>query len=136
MYAPMHWCRLQEITFKTEPPVIDAVLHEFYVDDCLKSVKTETEAIEMATQLPKVLARGGFRLCKWLSNSKEVLQAIPESERASGLHDLNFQVLPVERTLGVLWNVNSDIFTYATKPSNKPLTRRGYMEWSVQSMTH
>ena len=110
-----------------EPEVVDTVLRNFYVDDCLKSFQTEARAVKMVTDLPSLLARGGFRLCKWLCNRKQVLQAIPESERAAGLQDLNLQALPVERTLGVLWDVNSDVFTYAAKPTNRPMTRRGLL---------
>ena len=43
------------------------------------------------------LSQRGIHLCKWVSNRKAVLQAVPESERAKGLRDLNMQALPVER---------------------------------------
>ena len=109
------------------PEVIDAILRDFYVDDFFKSFQTEAETIEAVTDLPNLLAKGGFGLCKWLSNKKEVLQAISEPERAAGLQDLNLQALPVERTLGVPWDVNSDVFTYAAKPAGQPMTRRGLL---------
>ena len=34
---------------------------------------------------------------------------MPGSERAASLQDLNRHALPVERTLGVLWDVNTDL---------------------------
>ena len=110
-----------------DPDVIEAVERDFYVDDYLKSVKTVTEAKKMVTDVPKLLAQGGFRLHKWISNNREVLEAIPEGERAVGLQDLNFQALPVERTLGVLWDVNADRFTYTFRTANRPATRRGLL---------
>ena len=57
---------------------------DFYVDDFLKSMEEENDAMEMINELPKLLKRGGFRLCQWLSNRKRVIEAIPESERAKG----------------------------------------------------
>ena len=45
--------------------VIETVKQNFYVDDCLKSVKTEDTAIILADQLSKLLQKGGFRLTKW-----------------------------------------------------------------------
>ena len=110
-----------------EPHLVDTVLRDFYVDDCLKSVPADREAITIATELPRLLQRGGFRLHKWLSNSTEVLKAIPETERAAGVQQLNFQALPVERALGVLWDVNRDTFTYDKKISDRPCNRRGLL---------
>lgn len=57
----------------------------------------------------------------------EVLQAVPESERAAGLQDLNLQALHLERTLGVLWDVRSYVFTYVTKQNGRPPTRKGLL---------
>ena len=124
-YALQQTARNHSQDFK--PEVAQAVLHGFYVDDYLKSLQTEAKAIEMVTDLPKLLARGGFRLCKWLCNKKEVPEAVPDSERVAGLQDLNLQALPIERTLGVLWDVNNDEFTYSMKPNIQPLTRRGLL---------
>ena len=53
-----------------------------YVDDLMKSTSTTQKAINLVDQLRELLARGGFRLTKWCSNDREVLAAIPESERA------------------------------------------------------
>ena len=111
-----------------DPRLVDIVLRDFYVDDCLKSVRQEAEAINIATELPKLLQRGGFRLHKWLSNSRRVLRAIPESERAiARVQQLNLHALPVERALGVLWNIDSDTFTYDRNMSDRLHTRRGLL---------
>ena len=59
------------------PDVVNTVLKDFYVDDCLASFESEESAIRLVTDLPVPLARGGFRLCKWVSNRKAVLQAVP-----------------------------------------------------------
>ena len=109
------------------PQVTNTVHQDFYVDDLLKSFQTTEEAIQMATDLPRLLERGGFRLCKWVSNRKEVLETMPSSERAASRQDLNHHALPVKRTLGVLWDVNTDNFTFTTKLMSRPPTRRGIL---------
>ena len=109
------------------PDVVNTVLKDFYVDDCLASFESEESAIRLVSDLPVRLGRGVFRLCKWVSNRKAVLQAVPESERAEGLRDLNMQALPVERTLGALWDVETDAFTYLMKQPRRPMTRRGIL---------
>ena len=69
--------------------IINAVKRNFYVDDCLKSVKSSGCAIDFVVQLRHLLSKGGFRLTKWLCNREEVLESIPESERAPSVLDLD-----------------------------------------------
>ena len=104
--------------------VVDTVLKNFYVDDCLKSVKSTEAPVELRKDLCALLSRGGFQLTKWLCNRKEVLQTIPISARAPSVLDLdlNSNVLPTERTLGVQWNMNSEMFTFKMTPKDKPFT--------------
>ena len=52
----------------------------FYVDDLLKSVKSSEDAVRLYEQVCELLSFGGFRLTKWTSNSRAVLNAIPEAE--------------------------------------------------------
>ena len=61
---------------------IDTVNRNFYVDDCLKSASTVTEAHRLVSQLSNLLAQVGFHLRKWISNCREVLKSIQPSERA------------------------------------------------------
>ena len=109
--------------------VIDTVLKNFYVDDCLKSVQSNELASKLREDLCVLLSRGGFRSTKWLCNRKEVLKTIPTSDRASSILDLdlNSGVLPIEITLGVQCNMDSDMFTFKTVPRGMSFTRRGIL---------
>ncbi len=78
---------------------IQTVRHNFYVDDCLKSVESDLIAITLVHQLRQLLVKGGFHLTKWLSNARHVIEAIPESERATTVKNLDFEDLPIERAL-------------------------------------
>ena len=111
------------------PEVISTVLKNFYVDDCLKSVASSSVARNLRKELCEFLSNGGFRLTKWLCNDKDVLDSIPRSERASSVLDLdlNAGVLPVERTLRVQWNVDTDTLTFKITARDKPPTRRGIL---------
>ena len=109
------------------PNVIETVERNFYVDDCLKSVREEDEAVDHARQLRELLARGGFKLTKWLSNSKKVIQSLPELERASLIKNLDFNSWSVERALGVQWNITSDQFGFKIVVKDQPATRRGIL---------
>ena len=96
----------------------------FYVDDCLRA--EQDERIENVTRM---CARGGFRLTKFTSNKRQVLEAIPEEERAKELNsiDLCRDHLPIERALGVQWFVESDELGFKIVLKDKLLTRRGIL---------
>ena len=51
---------------------METVKRKFYVNDCLKLVSLEELAINLSSQLCELLTRGGFKLTKWLSNSRKV----------------------------------------------------------------
>ena len=105
------------------------VRSNFYVDDCLKSVRSEEDAIQLSEQLSNLLALGGFRLTKWLSNRRRVLNGIPTSERAKVVRemDLSRSRLPVERALGVKWDTEEDSLGVSVCPKIKSHTRRGLL---------
>ncbi|XP_023819257.1 uncharacterized protein LOC111948793 [Oryzias latipes] len=109
--------------------VVQTVKRNFYVDDCLKSLPTEDAAIALASELRQLLANGGFKLTKWLSNSKRVMKSIPADEWAKSVCELNLDQddLPYERTLGVLWNAEQDCFTFDARPISRPATKRGLL---------
>ena len=109
--------------------VVNAVLHSFYVDDLLDSVDSDQQAEQLVLDLRTMLASGGFRLTKWISNSSEVLKSIPDVERVSEVQDLDLtqDVLPVQRALGVQWLTSEDLLTIKVKPKDGPITRRGIL---------
>ena len=64
---------------KFDDDIIETVFRNFYVDDLLKSVKSSEDAVRIYTQTSKLLFHGGFHLTKWISNKRDVLEAIPET---------------------------------------------------------
>ena len=97
----------------------------FYVDDCLKSVVDDQQASRLVDQLRQLLAKGGFRLTKWISNSSAVVQSVPVPERAESVKELDLEKLPIERTIGIQWDVQSDTFRFKIVVKDRPPTRRG-----------
>ena len=112
-----------------EEEVVKTVKRNFYVDDCLKSVKSVDCAIQIVVQLRDLLSKGGFRLTKWLSNNSKVLNFIPHEERAPSLLDLDLDKdkPPIQRALGLHWNMETDMFTFKVNLKEKPNTRRGIL---------
>ena len=98
-----------------DPQIIHTVQRNFYVHDSLKSVKSDHDAINLVKDL---LKKGGFHLTKWLSNSRQVIQSIPESKRATSVMNLDFA--PIERALGMQWCIYSDTFGFSTAIKDHP----------------
>ena len=51
------------------------------MDDMLSGAETVSQAVEAQRQLKQLLARGGFPIHKWRSNSSEFLHHVPREER-------------------------------------------------------
>ena len=108
--------------------VKETIHKNFYVDDCLKSVPTEKDALSLIFDLTDSCKAGGFRLTKYVCNSVNVMQHIPVEERSKEMRNLDLEdKLPVERALGVRWNVQDDAFEFSISMKDVEPTRRGIL---------
>lgn len=114
---------------ETVQHIVRMATRNFYVDDLLKSLPTEVEAIVMVQNLKPICQSGGLNLTKWLSNSREVLSVIPEEDRSKNFKelDLDRDKLPVEWALGLQWCIETDTIKFKFNIKNKPHTRRGLL---------
>lgn len=106
---------------------VRTVEQNFYMDDCFKSVDSEEDAIHLSSELSQLLKRGGFRLTKWLSNKRKVIESVPVLDRAASIRDLDFDHTLMERALRVQWHVTLDTFSFNIATKDKPTTRRGIL---------
>ena len=58
-----------------------------------------------------------------MSNSPEVLASITEDKRARPTVNLDLDELPIDRALGILWNVEKDVFQSEVFKPGKPATK-------------
>ncbi|XP_006812352.1 uncharacterized protein LOC102804307 [Saccoglossus kowalevskii] len=107
-----------------EQNITNTIENNFYVDDCLKSLDSEDEAISTALNLKHLLAKGGFNLTKWSSNSVKLLNAL-QQDKSKDLSSLGGGDL--QRALGVQWFIKEDSLGYVISPKTKPSTRRGIL---------
>ena len=68
---------------------VNTVKHDFYVDNLLKSQKTEEYAIDLVTNVRELCTLGGLKLTKFISNSRRVLETIMIEDHVNGLKDLH-----------------------------------------------
>ena len=119
----------EEAEVKYDKGVTSTMLNNFYVDDMLQSVTTEEIAVDLAKDLKRACKEGGFNLTKWTSNSRAVLQSLPEEDESKemALVDVDIEDLPAERVLGMLWCPEQDKFGYQITVKDRPPTRRGIL---------
>ncbi|KAM4037007.1 uncharacterized protein ACNLHF_015817 isoform 1-T1 [Anomaloglossus baeobatrachus] len=102
---------------------------DFYVDDGLKSLPSPQAAISLLKRTQNALACSNLRLHKIASNSKTVMEAFSVEDYAMDLKDLDLSTdsLPVQRSLGLNWDLKYDTFTFQVALEQKPFTRRGVL---------
>ena len=103
------------------------------MDDLLKSLPSKDETAQLTLQLIELVSRSGVRFTKFMSNSRYVLAQLPpkdilSSPGISQPFDLDLDSLPVERALGVLWNVEQDTLEIKVVPKQLALTQRGILK--------
>ena len=99
------------------------------MDDCLKSLPSEADAIQHGDSLRALLSRGGFKISKWISNSRNVLETIPGLERSKDIKNIDArkEELLVQRALGVQRCVETNSFRFQVYINSRPPTHRGIL---------
>lgn len=121
---------LRKAVEKAESDVQDFIYKNFYVDGGLVSFRTPEEAVELLARTQRVLHDNGkLRLHMFASNNREVLDSFPQSNLAKDLCNLDLcnDTLPMQRSLGLSWDIETDQFTVSTCKEDKPFTRRGIL---------
>jgi len=70
------------------PETANVLRKNFYVDDCLRPEETEESAIQRIRGVRHACAHGGFNLAKFVSNSRPVLESVPDEACAQDVRTL------------------------------------------------
>ena len=126
-YGLRKTARVEETQFGSDAR--EFVERNFYVDDGLKSLPGSAESVDLLQRTQAMLATANLRLHKIASNDPSVTNAFPTNDRASELCDLDLSkhVKPIQRSLGVYWDLESDTFTFKVSDGDKPFTKRGVL---------
>lgn len=123
------WRAVKEGAQKHGTDTVNFVERHFYVDDGLCSVLTDAEAIDLLQRTQTSLVESNLWLHKFDSNSQAVLDAFPPKDCAAAIKDVDLsrEASPTQRSLGLLWEIISDTFTFSVLSDTKPFTRRGIL---------
>jgi len=105
------------------------ICRDFYVNDRLTSVESVHDTVILIRNTQEICRRGGFKLHKFTSSNKEIIEAIPIKDQAEGIQciDLDKEAIPMELALGVQWCVEKDLFQFRIILKDHPCTRRGIL---------
>ena len=111
------------------PSAAETVLESTYMDDTMDSKETVDGVIYLYEELKKLWKLCGMKPHKWLSNSRKVLDQIPIEERAKKI-DIKDNILPLIKTLGIVWMAEEDIFTFLANniDANFNFTKRNFLK--------
>ena len=106
---------------------IESALKSFYMDDFLKSVISEVQAITLCQEMIQVMESSGFNLTKFISNSDRVSKALSNNKYEKTTQDLEIDAERVEKTLGISWKIKDDKFVFTKNMKVYSLTKRGIL---------
>lgn len=91
---------------------------DFYMDDLLTSVETDTQASDLKKELIALLRKGGFELAKWRSNCESIMEEQMDAKVVTEQGSTS--------VLGIAWNYGSDEFQFDVKERPQPdeITKR------------
>lgn len=110
----------------TDKNVTQTLLRQFYVDDMLCSVDYEHDGITRLREIILLCERGGFNLTQVISNKISVLNSISSEKVTKSLKEkaINRLIDATERALGVIWNLEKDVFQFKIKTQDGNFTKR------------
>ncbi len=103
------------------------VTENFYVDNYLDSFNDAATAIDCCNRISALLKKGGFVLTHLMTSSREVWQSMEPEKRAQPTLNVDLDDLPVERTLGLLWDGESDTFYFSFSEAHEANTKRAIL---------
>lgn len=114
----------------TRPELSWIIRTNFYVDDLISGSHSLDDAIVICRDISNLLARRGFHLRKWSSNSRELLDTIPADQREQILFEVDSES-EIIKILGLRWNPSEDMFSFKVSvPVISPTTKRAILSES------
>jgi len=98
---------------KQYPKAVESVKDDLYVDDCFGGANEEEDIIDLQQQHVKFFEAGGWKLTKFASNSKKVMETINIEDQLPGIlldFDDDDNDYGRATTLGLRWNTKEDEF--------------------------
>uniref|UniRef100_A0A8D9B3Q3 Integrase catalytic domain-containing protein n=1 Tax=Cacopsylla melanoneura TaxID=428564 RepID=A0A8D9B3Q3_9HEMI len=107
-------------------PGATGILESLYMDDCVASFPSVEKTKLFYHDVVNLFKSGGFTFTKWVSNSMDVMNDIPESDQLTKLISFDSGNDKV-KILGMLWDARGDFLHFKFAQFEKPCTKRGIL---------
>uniref|UniRef100_A0A8D9BZC5 Reverse transcriptase domain-containing protein n=1 Tax=Cacopsylla melanoneura TaxID=428564 RepID=A0A8D9BZC5_9HEMI len=107
-------------------PGASKICEYLYMDDCVASFLSEDETKLFYSDVVQMFRSGGFTFTKWISNSKDVLSVIPETEQLTKMLSFDHEHVNT-KILGLSWNATEDALHFKIVQQDKQCTKRGIL---------
>ncbi|XP_028164774.1 uncharacterized protein LOC114355925 [Ostrinia furnacalis] len=125
-FLAMRTVRQLASDLSTEYPIAASIAEtKFYMDDLVHSVPDEKTAACLAQELISLFKSGAFDLVKWCSNSRTLLENLPESHQSP----INFSEgnNVSSKILGLSWDPVNDSFHFKASQMIEKCTKRNIL---------
>ena len=109
------------------PEACEYIRRNFYVDDGLGTAESVEASIKILQDARSLLAPYNVRLCKIVSNRREVTAVFPHTELAEVKSEVPLTSHPSQSTLGISWNLEEDSLGLRFQVTAKPFNKRGLL---------
>ena len=119
--------RLTKVPEMVDKSFKKVMTNNFYMDGFLSSLFDKEGLVGLSFSLISCLKTFCFKLVKFVSNSKVILDNFSSSELSTKFINLNLDLnsKPIERVLGIIWNANEDFFVFKPLLKQCVYTKRG-----------
>lgn len=90
------------------PEACRIILQDTYMDDVSSGCDSVDEAVKLQKEVTQILADAGFPLRKWISNSEELMEKIPQHEKEGVAVEVRGGFKKYVTTLGIPWFFGCD----------------------------
>ena len=114
-------------------PLATEQQNNWFIDDFVGGSNDAQSVINLQQQIQELLKLGKFPVKKWISNSNQILENIPNQDKASAvIHGLNDS--SVVQVLGMDWHPKNDELSYVIKDNENVYTKRSVLSEIASSL--
>ncbi|XP_047985759.1 uncharacterized protein LOC125225987 [Leguminivora glycinivorella] len=109
------------------PRAAEVLKRDIYVDDVVTGAESVESALDLQSQVIKILEKGCFELRKWSSNCPRLLESLDPAHCHNKTLSFDSEPTSPVKVLGMEWNPSTDAFTFTVNPLHEKCTKRNIL---------
>ncbi|XP_047990732.1 uncharacterized protein LOC125229833 [Leguminivora glycinivorella] len=109
------------------PRAAEVLKRDIYVDDVVTGAESVESALDLQSQVIKILEKECFELRKWSSNCPRLLESLDPAHCHNKTLSFDSEPTSPVKVLGMEWNPSADAFTFTVNPLHEKCTKRNIL---------